>query len=107
MASGINSTFRQVGIAMGIAAHGAVFSHLVAANAGDVKAPPGVDVADFISFGAYKQLGPQAEAPAREAFLAGFNDILVIGGLVAFAGALLAVLLVRRSTSAQPAPAPE
>src|SRR6185503_10661924 len=32
MASGINSTFRQVGIATGIAALGAAFQHLVAQN---------------------------------------------------------------------------
>ena len=108
MASGINSTFRQVGIAMGIAAHGALFSHLVARNAEGVEPPPGVPVADFIAFGAYKQLGPQAEAPARDAFLAGFNDILVAGGVVAFAGALLAVVLVRtRSPAVQQAPATE
>ncbi len=32
MASGINSTFRQVGIATGIAAYGALFTHLVASK---------------------------------------------------------------------------
>ena len=35
MASGVNSTFRQVGIATGIAALGSIFSHQVAAGLQD------------------------------------------------------------------------
>ena len=44
MASGINSTFRQVGIATGIAGLGAIFQHLVAESfmAGAGHLPPGV-----------------------------------------------------------------
>jgi hypothetical protein len=34
---------------------------------------------------------------AREGFLAGFNEIMVVGGVVAIAGALAAALLVRES----------
>jgi hypothetical protein len=32
---------------------------------------------------------------AREGFLAGFNDVLTLGGLLALAGAVLALWLVR------------
>jgi predicted MFS family arabinose efflux permease len=94
MASGINSTFRQVGIATGIAAYGAIFTHLVAASAKGIDSG-GTEVADFIAFGAYKKLGPEFEDRARDAFLAGFNDIVLYAALVAFAGAVLSLLLVR------------
>jgi EmrB/QacA subfamily drug resistance transporter len=102
MASGINSTFRQVGIATGIAAYGAIFSHVVAAKApvpffGGQQVIPKSEVADFIAFGAYKKLGPQVEDAARDAFLAGFNDIILYAGLLAIAGGVLSLLLVRAS----------
>jgi hypothetical protein len=32
---------------------------------------------------------------AREGFLSGFNEIMVLGGIIAFAGAIVAVWLVR------------
>jgi predicted MFS family arabinose efflux permease len=102
MASGINSTFRQVGIATGIAAWGAVFHHTINQHASDFAravggAPPAGagSFADFISFGVYKRLGPAAETPARQAFLDGLNEILLYAGLIAIAGAVLSLLLVR------------
>src|SRR5215203_3405900 len=66
MASGINSTFRQVGIATGIAALGAIFQHVVASNfieGAHGRLPRGVDgsaAADFVSFGGFRQLGNPA-----------------------------------------------
>ena len=45
---------------------------------------------------------------AREGFFAGFNEILMIGGVLALAGAVAAVLLVRPQdmrTEAAPAAA--
>src|SRR5919197_346146 len=65
MASGVNSTFRQVGIATGIAALGAIFSH---------------------------SLGT---APTPQAFVDGLNSILLVGSLVAFASAIAALALIR------------
>ena len=51
MASGINSTFRQVGIATGIAAWGAIFQHVVA-DEFNRRAPVAVaDAADAVAFG--------------------------------------------------------
>jgi predicted MFS family arabinose efflux permease len=104
MASGINSTFRQVGIATGIAAWGAVFQHLVNSRAeafgravGRGGPPAGSEgsFADFISFGAYRQLGRPALAPGRDAFLHGLNHILVYAGILALVGAVLSLVLVR------------
>ena len=47
-----------------------------------------------------------AEA-ARIAFIDGFNDLLLVAAVVAFAGALLALLLVRESDIVPPGPPPE
>ena len=103
MASGINSTFRQVGIATGIAAWGALFQHKVqsefvreAAHQG-LRPPAGSgSVADFIAFGGPQRTGNQALIHAAEvAFDAGLNHILIIAAVVAFAGAVLSAVLVR------------
>src|SRR5207244_10933157 len=60
MASGINNTFRQVGIATGVAGLGAIFQ-------------------------------------SQASFIDGLNEILLVAAFVAFAGAVLAVALVRDS----------
>jgi EmrB/QacA subfamily drug resistance transporter len=108
MASGINSTFRQVGIATGIAAWGAVFTHLVNAQEKTFGAATNVtskgDFSDFIAFGGFRELGERAIQPGREAFLAGLNDILLYGGILALLGAVLAFLLVRQSDFAEGRP---
>ena len=98
MASGINSTFRQVGIATGIAGLGAIFQHLVAsdflARVPASRLPPGVRtdaIADFISFGGAQRVGNGALSRAAEhAFVHGLNHILVYAAILAFAGAVLA-----------------
>ncbi|HEX8105841.1 MAG TPA: MFS transporter [Solirubrobacteraceae bacterium] len=112
MASGINSTFRQVGIATGIAGLGAVFQHLVDSRAGEfaraVKAAGGTiprntegAFSDFISFGVYRRIAEQTgggvERAGRDAFLHGLNHILVYAAILAFVGAILSLLLVRPS----------
>jgi EmrB/QacA subfamily drug resistance transporter len=81
MASGINNTCRQVGIATGIAGLGAVFQHQVATKAA--------------------QLHSHAPAAAKEAFATGLNSILIVGGAVAAAGAVLALVLIRQGDLVQ------
>jgi EmrB/QacA subfamily drug resistance transporter len=103
MASGINSTFRQVGIATGVAAWGAIFQSAVNSRAGAFLAQVGGkipqhrsgDFSDFVSFGLYRKLGPKALAPGREAFLHGFDRIIVCAGVVAVVGAILCCVLIR------------
>jgi EmrB/QacA subfamily drug resistance transporter len=104
MASGINSTFRQVGVATGIAVWGALFQHRVesaftsqAASAGLHGRPPGAGgLADFIAFGGARRSGnPQLSRLAESAFDAGLNHILLIAAILAFAGAAISVVLVR------------
>ncbi|MCW2964683.1 MAG: transporter, partial [Actinomycetia bacterium] len=67
MASGINNTFRQIGIATGIAALGAIFASKVSASA----------------------FSPHASAAARASFVTGLHDILLVGAAVAAIGAVL------------------
>ena len=81
MASGINNTSRQVGIATGIAGLGAVFQHEVQTKAAQLHAHT-----------------PQA---AKQAFASGLNEILIVAGLVAAAGALLSLVLVRQRDLAE------
>ena len=115
MASGINSTFRQVGIATGIAAWGAIFQHVVrdefvrdAARAGlrGVQQRGG-DVADFIAFGGARRSGnPQLARLGEQAFVNGLNHLLLLAGLLALAGSVLCAVLIRPAgTAAEAAPA--
>jgi EmrB/QacA subfamily drug resistance transporter len=85
MASGVNNTFRQIGIATGIAGLGAIFQNTISSKlhgAGSVKG---------VASGAVQQGGEIA----RAAFVSGLNEILLVGAILAFAGAALALLLVR------------
>jgi EmrB/QacA subfamily drug resistance transporter len=112
MASGINDTFRQVGIAVGIAAWGAIFLGRGAGEVRDVASgtPAAIGSAprklvEATSSGNLHQavgsLPPGTRQgvthAAREGFLAGFNEILLLGGFLALGGAVLALLLVRES----------
>jgi hypothetical protein len=110
MASGINDTFRQVGIAIGIAAWGAIFlgrgASKVQELAAGTPAASGArprQLVEAVSSGhldqAVASVPPGARAgvanAAREGFLSGFNEILMLGGILAVAGALLSLWLVR------------
>jgi predicted MFS family arabinose efflux permease len=113
VASGINDTFRQVGIATGTAALGALFlgraqDHIAAALPGSTHAAAR-GLAEAVSSGGLKGVPGHVVAAARDGFLTGFNEILVIGGVVAIAGGLLTLLLVQashiRTAAAQAEPA--
>jgi EmrB/QacA subfamily drug resistance transporter len=109
MASGINATFRQVGIATGIAALGSIFAAqlrdgVVAGLAGTPAAGRAHEVADAVASGQVSGAIASAPAPARAAvahasqlgFVDGLNTILLVGAIVAFAGAALALVLIRQ-----------
>jgi EmrB/QacA subfamily drug resistance transporter len=103
MGSGINTTFRQVGIATGVASLGAVFQSQVESKLSSLlpNAPSGLAeaVASGGTRGAAEAAPPgrQAEVAhaAKIAFVSGLNEILLIGGVVAFIGAALGLALVR------------
>jgi EmrB/QacA subfamily drug resistance transporter len=103
MASGINNTFRQVGIATGVAALGAVFQSQVSTKLAELapNAPRGF--ADAVSSGGAQGAlqaappGSRAElaTAANQAFISGFNEILLVGAVVALIGSLTGFALVR------------
>jgi EmrB/QacA subfamily drug resistance transporter len=105
MASGINNTFRQVGISTGVAGLGAIFQSQVSSKLAELapQAPP--SFADAVSSGAIHSAvhaaPPSAQAQltaaANQAFISGFNEILLVGGIVALAGAVAGFVLVRSS----------
>jgi EmrB/QacA subfamily drug resistance transporter len=114
MASGANSTFRQIGIATGIAALGAIFSHQIvtktnavldATRAGqEVARQGGVALTQAMQAGAVRQAMETMPGPAQSVLLAAYrvgfsgtlNELLRIGAVVALLGALLALALVRQ-----------
>ena len=95
MASGINNTFRQVGIATGIALLGAILESRIRSDlAGTVAAP-------FAKAAASGQIAagrgtPHATELMANAYIAGLNEILLVAAIVAFVGAGLAFVLIRQ-----------
>jgi EmrB/QacA subfamily drug resistance transporter len=101
VASGINDTFRQVGVAVGVAGLGAVFlgraQDHIAALLPNATSEQARGLAEGVSSGGLSGAPADVVAAARDGFLAGFNDILLIGAVIAIAGSLLVLLLVRSS----------
>lgn len=113
MASGINSTFRQVGIATGIAGLGAIFEHEVSkttfaalAASGHthaVQAAANGHLDTLLQSGGvrslYHSLSPAASAALEHSYRLGFThafgSILLIAAALAFVGGALALVLVR------------
>jgi EmrB/QacA subfamily drug resistance transporter len=112
MAAGINDTFRQVGIAVGIAAWGAIFlgrgADKVEQLAAGTPAATGErprQLVEAVSSGNLDSALASVPAgqregvadAAREGFLTGMNEIIMLGGILSIAGALVALWLVRES----------
>jgi EmrB/QacA subfamily drug resistance transporter len=98
MASGINNTARLSGVAIGIAALGALFQSRIETKLGDLLPGSKAGLADVVSSSGTLGLGHASAntiAAARQAFVASLNDILLVGALTLFAGAILVFLLVR------------
>jgi len=111
MASGINSTFRQIGIATGIAGLGSIFSHRVRteilsllSGATHVPARAARALADGVSQGnglaaPLAKLGPAARREAvhavRAGFTSGLNEIFLIGAVITLTAAVLTLILIR------------
>ena len=115
MASGINSTFRQIGIATGVAGLGAVFQAQILANLDAVPAASRDGFADAVSAGAIDQavaaappeFQAQALEAARQAFVVGFDEILLIAGIVSIAGGVLGWAMIHRRDFVAVGGAPE
>jgi EmrB/QacA subfamily drug resistance transporter len=117
MASGINNTCRLGGVAVGIAALGAIFQDKVtstltaslpgaSSELGRAVASSGVRAVAGQGGGPAERL--RAVAAARHSFIAGLNEILLVGAGIVFVGACAAFLLIRaRDFNVAPAPVEE
>jgi hypothetical protein len=117
VASGLSNTCRSLGIAVGIAALGAVFADRVRdavheALAGTPLQERAGELGHAVSSG---QIGPAlAELPpqqrgiftdaAHSAFVDGLNSILTVAAVVAFVGALAVIPLIRSRDLSTTAP---
>jgi EmrB/QacA subfamily drug resistance transporter len=109
MASGVNTTFRQIGIAVGIAAYGTIFTASLRNSLGHtLSGVPGLagkstQIISSIQQGSVGPVIKAAPAAARgqlvaavhSSFTGALNDLLVVSGILALAGALGAVSLIR------------
>jgi EmrB/QacA subfamily drug resistance transporter len=110
MASGINSTFRQVGTATGIAALGSLFTHTITTHilsgltrVHGISAAKARSLAASVAHGGAASPGnglpPATRAAAghivTSSFASGLDQIILIGAIVSFVGALAALTLIR------------
>jgi EmrB/QacA subfamily drug resistance transporter len=108
MASGINDTFRQVGIAVGIAAWGAVFLGAGASRTqelagGAIDGDQARHLVEATSSGALDDALAAAPSQtqdvirnaAEQGFLHGLNEILLLGAILSLVGSALALFLVQ------------
>jgi EmrB/QacA subfamily drug resistance transporter len=109
MASGINSTLRQVGVATGIAALGSIFSNQVADGvhdglAGTPASGKSDQIADAITGGQADKVISAAPASVRgtladvatSSFVDALNHITTIAAVTAFVAAALCLVLIRQ-----------
>jgi len=120
MASGINSTFRQVGIATGIAVLGTLFSHTVTQQVrAAITTIPGMSgragqVAGAVQSGQTGRLiahlpartGHAVAIITRAAFTAGLNQILLVAAIIAVASGLVSLAAIRGQDFVAQGPAP-
>jgi hypothetical protein len=123
MASGINNTFRQLGVATGIAAFGAIFQARVESRLSELTAhTPAAheavtpEAVRQVSTGQAEQVWTPVPTGAQKAiagalpdsFVSGLNSVFVVASVLAFAGAILAVVLIRgRDFTDEEEPVPE
>jgi EmrB/QacA subfamily drug resistance transporter len=125
MASGINSTFRQVGLATSIAALGSIFTtSLDNKLAGSLASTPlavhagqiATAVRQGQSGSSFAAVPPaqrgQLQAAIRESFTGALDNLLTVTAVLALAGGVLSVLLIRDKdfltpTRVQPGPRQE
>jgi hypothetical protein len=118
MASGVNTTFRQIGIATSIAAFGSIFTssirHHLASALASVPSLAGrtPQVVSAIQQGNASSVFKSVPASARgilagaihASFAGALNDLLIVSGILALVGAVFSVLLIRSKdfVSSQP-----
>jgi predicted MFS family arabinose efflux permease len=105
MASGISNTFRLAGVAVGVAALGALLQSRVESSLSTTVGDNAHSLGAAVSSSGTRAVADQPDLvePAKTAFVSGLNDVLLAGSLLLLVGALAAAVLLR---SPAPAPAP-
>ncbi|HEY2536215.1 MAG TPA: MFS transporter [Solirubrobacteraceae bacterium] len=111
MASGISNTFRVGGLAIGVAALGALFQHRLGTSLESSLGAPAPGLAKAVASGGTRAAAaaaphrPDVIAVALRAFTEAMNTILIVGAGAVLLGAIGAVVLVRaRDFYRSPAP---
>jgi EmrB/QacA subfamily drug resistance transporter len=99
MASGINNACRLTGVAVGVAALGAILERRISTSLADTLGPHGRSLAAAVSATGTRVAAdrPSLAHPATVAFVSGLNTTLLVGSVVVAIGALAAGLLMRTS----------
>jgi EmrB/QacA subfamily drug resistance transporter len=103
MGAGINNTFRQVGIATGVAGLGAVFQSRIDAKLAEMLPAAKPGLGELVSSGGTQAVAAAVPPGARPrvveasglAFTSAFNEITLIAAIVTFTGAALGFALTR------------
>lgn len=119
MASGVNSTFRQIGVSSSVAVLGSILAAVIgdrfadglrggelAGQAGRLSDQVGAGQAAAAVGSAPAQLQSRVDELAVTGFVDGINTLLIIGAAVAFVGGVLALLLIRAKDFVPPQPPP-
>ncbi len=103
MASGINNTFRLAGVAVGVAALGALLENRVENAFSNTVGGHAASLGAAVSSAGVRAVAgrPELVQPAKSAFVGGLDDVLLTGAVVLVVGAVAAFALLRT-----PAPAP-
>ena len=107
MASGINNSFRLSGVAVGVAALGAVLERRASSSLASSLGPHGHALAQAVASTGIRAAGgrPTVVHAASLAFVSGLNAVLLVGCVVVAVGAAAAAALMRAPKPAA-APAP-
>ncbi len=97
MASGINNTFRLSGVAIGVAALGAVLEDRVSTSLASTAHVHSQALAAAVSSSGTRAVDaqPGLQHAAVTAFVSGLNAVLLVGCAMVFAGAIAAAVLMR------------
>jgi EmrB/QacA subfamily drug resistance transporter len=97
MASGINNAFRLSGVAIGVAALGAVLEDRVSTSLASTAHIHSRNLAAAVSSAGSRAVGsrPGLAHSAVVAFVSGLNAVLLVGCVLVFAGAIAAAVLMR------------
>jgi EmrB/QacA subfamily drug resistance transporter len=109
MASGFSNTCRIGGVTIGVAALGAIFESRIDSKLAELlpRVPSGLGEA--VAASGTDRVPARIAPAARDAFIAGLNEILLVGAATVLVGSVLVFALIRARdfvSAREPAPAP-